>query len=225
MQDEHMAQEQLLAANAAARRILSEHLQHYLQANGKQATFEGWIALLHPENVQVDPRLLSPESEYQQMWRAATEHGMRKSRSRVYHPGLVEATGGVAFVGAMAGSAVVFTAVHGGLRGGVEALEAVRSVTPVPPVNAILRLVQGSLEVADLCTLGAEEVALRTLAVAGGATCGLLALSGTAGRATHKRLRTTQNVAVVEPGQVGFASAGHGVQSVWARPRLHPSLF
>ena len=50
--------------------ILVNHLTQYSQNNGTHATFVGWIAHLHPDNVKLDPRLTLPDSTHLQMWQA-----------------------------------------------------------------------------------------------------------------------------------------------------------
>ena len=61
----------MLAAAAAAEgeAVVYEHLERYLERNGEEATFEGWIAQLHPENVRVDDRLLLPASRHATLWK------------------------------------------------------------------------------------------------------------------------------------------------------------
>lgn len=77
----------MLAAAAAAEgeAVVYEHLERYLERNGEEATFEGWIAQLHPENVRVDDRLLLPASRHATLWkeqrrRAAAARG-KESRA------------------------------------------------------------------------------------------------------------------------------------------------
>lgn len=62
--------------NAAARELLRANLEEYVQRAGGAASYEGWIGVVHPENVDadgwIDPRLCIPGNEYLLMWAAAT---------------------------------------------------------------------------------------------------------------------------------------------------------
>ena len=61
------AEEARRASQEACRAIQRDHLEQFLQAN-PGATFEAWIAMLHPENVTLDHRMKLPESSWIQMW-------------------------------------------------------------------------------------------------------------------------------------------------------------
>ncbi|KAL1503488.1 hypothetical protein AB1Y20_011972 [Prymnesium parvum] len=60
---------EMKAVNEQANRLIADHLEAYLRRNGAEATYEGWIGVLHPENCTLDERLLLPESEHLRLWR------------------------------------------------------------------------------------------------------------------------------------------------------------
>ena len=43
-------------------------MSDFLAANGREATFESWIAMLHPENVRLDHRMTLQDSSWLQLW-------------------------------------------------------------------------------------------------------------------------------------------------------------
>jgi hypothetical protein len=56
------------AAAAEGEALVRVHLDSFLQRNGAEASFESWIAQLHPENVTVDSRLRLPDSRHAALW-------------------------------------------------------------------------------------------------------------------------------------------------------------
>jgi len=42
------------SAKQASLDMMRDHLAEFKRANGQQATFKGWIAMLHPENFVLD---------------------------------------------------------------------------------------------------------------------------------------------------------------------------
>ena len=50
--------------------MLRDHLREYVERNGEDASYEAWIATVHPENVRLDDRLRLPQSEHRAMWEA-----------------------------------------------------------------------------------------------------------------------------------------------------------
>ena len=68
------AEEARRASQEACRAIQRDHLEQFLQAN-PGATFEAWIAMLHPENIVLDHRMKLPESSWVQMWNEMTPRG------------------------------------------------------------------------------------------------------------------------------------------------------
>jgi hypothetical protein len=54
--------------NEQARRLISDHLDRYIRRIGSEATFEGWIGILHPENCTLDNRLTFPDSDHLRLW-------------------------------------------------------------------------------------------------------------------------------------------------------------
>ena len=67
--------------NASANKLIADHLDRYLRRMGTDATYEGWIGVLHPENVSLDSRLLLEGSAHQRMWkeRVSTREGAPSS--------------------------------------------------------------------------------------------------------------------------------------------------
>ena len=63
--------------NASANKLITDHLDRYVRRMGTDATYEGWIGVLHPENVSLDSRLLLEGSAHQRMWkeRVSTREG------------------------------------------------------------------------------------------------------------------------------------------------------
>ena len=55
----------------ACRDVMRTHLSEFMAANGSNATFEAWIAMMHPENVRVDHRMSLPDSSWLQLWKEA----------------------------------------------------------------------------------------------------------------------------------------------------------
>ena len=193
-------QEKAAAAREQGVTILRDHLHQYLERNTPDATFVGWIAALHPENVSVDARLLLPNCEHRKLWielnagqKRSKPTGKRSNRSR--HAGLVDATVGVVFVATTAGVTLALGATRGALHTTSKGLNLASKCTAAClPVSAVLRIVGGSLGIAEVAVSGASVVAVHSIAVAGGATCGILALSADTGRATHSRLRETHRL-------------------------------
>jgi len=56
------------AAEAEGEALMLYHLETFLARNGRDATFECWIAQLHPENVTLDHRLRLPASRHAAVW-------------------------------------------------------------------------------------------------------------------------------------------------------------
>ena len=55
--------------NEQATRMIADHLDRYIRRNGSEATFEGWIGILHPENVTLDTRLTLADSDHLRLWK------------------------------------------------------------------------------------------------------------------------------------------------------------
>ena len=51
-----------------ARDMMRGHLRDFVHKNGREGTYESWIAQIHPENVTVDYRLALPDSEHLAIW-------------------------------------------------------------------------------------------------------------------------------------------------------------
>lgn len=69
-------QQQRTASIQTARALIREHLSEHLIQN-PNATYTSWIAALHPENVQVDPRLLNDGNPWISVWEEAAGGGRR----------------------------------------------------------------------------------------------------------------------------------------------------
>ena len=61
------------ASNRDARVLLREHASAFISRNHGpgEASYEAWIAQLHPENVRLDERLKTEGCEHQQIWQEA----------------------------------------------------------------------------------------------------------------------------------------------------------
>lgn len=148
------AQQEAGQANAAAREMLRSHLEEYMAKHGTEATYEGWIGELHPENVDsegwIDPRLCLDGSEHRQIWldtavvttseevaatssdRGSEGDDDEGSNGAVDGGGdsgeggscAAEAVVGSLFDGMTAGTTLGFAAMHGMLGCGVEGLKA-----------------------------------------------------------------------------------------------------
>ena len=66
-------------SNHTAEAQMAQHAAQFLERNGTTANFEAWIALLHPENVQVDRRLLLPDSRHAAIWAEARRRAQCES--------------------------------------------------------------------------------------------------------------------------------------------------
>lgn len=185
-------------ANRNARALLRDHASAFVARNGAEATFEGWIAQLHPENVQIDARLKSEGSEHLQIWHDAV-------RSSPIHPshraGLVELSVGLALALAVTSIDVALWLLDVGLsslgdslaNGRCAVAERIRIVER--PASAVLLpavLVVASLEAASKLASAATRLcgtlAVASLSGAGGALLTLLTLSPRTGRHAAARL-------------------------------------
>ena len=107
--------------NASAERLVADHLDAYIRRNGGDATFEGWIGVLHPENVTLDGRLLLPDSAHLRLWK---EREGSLGTASTFWQDFARLTGGMAR--GVAASLTPRSAAAPG-SGGVEA--------PTPPAN------------------------------------------------------------------------------------------
>lgn len=75
--------EELRAASiAAANKVIRDHLQEHLSRNPGTSYIQ-WIAALHPENVELDSRLLNEGNPWLTVWHEATAGGHRLSCTRL----------------------------------------------------------------------------------------------------------------------------------------------
>ena len=116
---------EVAAANAAARAMLRDHLRDYVERNGDDASYEAWIATVHPENVRLDDRLRLPQSEHRAMWdsRPRVTTATRQAGSG---GGLVALLVGAVFAFAVYAAALAFIAARSPLFFGARALERLR---------------------------------------------------------------------------------------------------
>ena len=73
-QEEELDEEMLesrRSAKQASLDMMRAHLAEFKRANGQQATFKGWIAMLHPENVMLDHGLDLSDNRWLAMWNEA----------------------------------------------------------------------------------------------------------------------------------------------------------
>eukprot|EP00440_Ansanella_granifera_P035475 gb/GFBE01038480.1/.p1 GENE.gb/GFBE01038480.1/~~gb/GFBE01038480.1/.p1 ORF type:complete len:152 (+),score=15.58 gb/GFBE01038480.1/:1-456(+) len=74
---------QLIAeTNAAARQVIIDHLEEHLLRN-PDASYASWIAALHPDNVQLDQRLLQEGNEWLEVWNS-NSRGADKAHSKLH---------------------------------------------------------------------------------------------------------------------------------------------
>ena len=65
-------------SQARALRVLYKHLREW-RARNPDETFTAWIASVHPENVQLDPRMNIEENPWKLVWEAEQEHFVTKN--------------------------------------------------------------------------------------------------------------------------------------------------
>ena len=68
--DEEMLEVQRVTKQASLDMVRA-HLAEFKQANGPEATFKGWITMLHQENATLDHRLEWPENDWLALWNEA----------------------------------------------------------------------------------------------------------------------------------------------------------
>eukprot|EP00322_Chrysochromulina_rotalis_P012166 CAMPEP_0115850814 /NCGR_PEP_ID=MMETSP0287-20121206/12159_1 /TAXON_ID=412157 /ORGANISM="Chrysochromulina rotalis, Strain UIO044" /LENGTH=253 /DNA_ID=CAMNT_0003304825 /DNA_START=76 /DNA_END=838 /DNA_ORIENTATION=- len=59
---------EVVRANEEARQLMREHVTSFISRNGREASYEGWIAQLHPENVSIDQSLKMEGCEHQKIF-------------------------------------------------------------------------------------------------------------------------------------------------------------
>ena len=196
---------EVAAANAAARAMLRDHLREYVERNGDDASYEAWIATVHPENVRLDDRLRLPQSEHRAMWEARPR--VTTASRQAGGGGLVALIVGAVFAFAVYAAAIAFIAARAPLFFGARALSRLRgalraysigdqesdveclSSRLLAGVAAVLVLpLEAALYVADTAVAFGEEAALQLLSALGGLFIALFALSPKAGAAGRTRL-------------------------------------
>jgi hypothetical protein len=196
---------EVAAANAAARAMLRDHLRDYVERNGDDASYEAWIATVHPENVRLDDRLRLPQSEHRAMWDARPR--VTTASRQASGGGLVALLVGAVFAFAVFAAALAFIAARAPLFFGARALSRLRgalraysmrdddadveclSSRLLAGVAAVFLLpVELALYIADTGVAFGEEAALQLLSAFGGLFIALFALSPKAGAAGRTRL-------------------------------------
>ena len=181
------------ATNAAARAMLRDHLRDYVERNGDDASYEAWIATVHPENVRLDDRLRLPQSEHRAMWDARPR--VTTASRQASGGGLVALIVGAVFAFAVYAAAIAFIAraraffgaralsrLRGALRaysiGDQESDVECLSSRLLAGVAAVFVLpLEAALYLADTAVAFGEEAALQLLSALGGLFIALFALS------------------------------------------------
>ena len=204
---------EVAAANAAARAMLRDHLRDYVERNGDDASYEAWIATVHPENVRLDDRLRLPQSEHRAMWDARPR--VTTASRQASGGGLVALLVGAVFAFAVFAAALAFIAARAPLFFGARALERLRGALSkysisdqesdveclssrlLAGVAAVFILpIEVALFVADTAVAFGEEAALQLLSAFGGLFIALFALSPKAGAAGRTRLAEQRTAAL-----------------------------
>ncbi len=150
--------------------LIRAHLDEYLAArNGAAGTFDGWLRELLPENVEIPASLRDKGGFHWRAWESATSAAGAHRHPEQPACALDD------FLAAMAAmTAMTFGAMHMALGGGIAGLDKAAiegAQAGARPCRPMLKLAKTSLELADMCTSGAEMFATRGLACAG-ATAG-----------------------------------------------------
>lgn len=201
--EEESQNRQVEVANKDARTLLAAHAASYMARHKEQATYEGWVALLHPENAHSDARLLQPGCEHRRIWEAAMaapppskEHGCIRA-----HHSFVELTIGSFFVIMVSSAELLLVSARLPFEGMAAAMKQSRqesfarvqkgdtvSVLTVP-VCTIAAALELGFFACVLLLLVAEEVAVGALMAVGTILHGMFALSFSAGsKAAHRLL-------------------------------------
>jgi hypothetical protein len=200
--EEENENRQVEVANQDARTLLAAHVASYIARNKERATYEGWVALLHPENVQVDARLLQPGCEHRRIWEAALaapppakDHPCVRA-----HHSFVELTIGSFFVIMVSSAAMLLLLTRIPMQVTAAAMRQSRQESSarvhkgdmVSVLTVPVCAIAGTLELCFFaCVIGlrlAEEVTLGALMGVGTLLHGMFALSPSAGRKALHRL-------------------------------------
>ena len=153
--------------------LIRAHLDEYLARNGAAGAFDGWLHELLPENVEVPASLREKGGFHWRAWETATSAAGAAARRHAEQPACALDD---FFAGMAAMTAMTFGAMHMALGGGIAGLDKAATggaQAGAQPCRPMLKLAKTSLELADICTSGAEMFATRGLACAG-ATAGLM---------------------------------------------------
>jgi hypothetical protein len=197
---EELENRQVEAANKDARTLLLSHATYYIACHQEKASYEGWVALLHPENV--DARLLQPDCEHRCIWQAALAApppAKERSCTRSHHS-FVERTIGSVMVVLISSVELLLFSVLVALKGAAAAMTQSRQeslarvqkgdqvsvlTAPVCAVAAVLELL---LRAAVLLVALLEAIIFGALMGIGTFLHGLCALSCSAGSKAARRL-------------------------------------
>jgi len=189
---------EMVRANREAALLLHEHARGFIFRNRGEATYEAWVAMLHPENVALDSRLKTEGCEHQRIWESA----LASAASQAAEPlGLVELSVLSAFSLAVLSVDVSLSLVDALLTTGAAAAREGRvgcTPTGASPCSAAVLLpptlvaasIEAALEIGSAATLAGGTLALTAVTVLGGLTLALLAPSPAAGRHAASRLRS-----------------------------------
>lgn len=78
--DESRLRSMVLKSKAESTRLMEKDLKSYLNKMGRQATFKGWIAHDYPENVDIDQRIISDDSDWVNVWNKVYDSFLKKRR-------------------------------------------------------------------------------------------------------------------------------------------------
>ena len=78
--DESRLRSMVLKSKAESTRLMEKDLKAYLNKMGRQATFKGWIAHDYPENVDIDQRITSDDSDWLNVWNKVYDAFIKKRR-------------------------------------------------------------------------------------------------------------------------------------------------
>jgi len=196
--------------NRDARQILRDHAASYMARSRGDASYEGWIAHLHPENVRLDARLTTEGCEHQLVWQEAIctrDAGAREPTSTCgEHIGLVELSVGGAFALAVLSVDVALSLLDIVLTGAADWAGRLRralisfltargsstcaraSKGVLLPVVIVAAALEAGFKVGSLILRAVGSLTVCIVVGIGGALHGLLSLSPSAGRRASARL-------------------------------------
>jgi hypothetical protein len=198
--EEELEDLQVEAADKDARTLLLSHATYYIARHQEKASYEGWVALLHPENV--DARLLQPDCEHRRIWQAALAApppAKERSCTRAHHS-FVEFSIGSVIVVLISSVELLLFSVLIPLEGAAAAMTQSRQESQArvqkgdqvsvltAPVCAVAVVLELLLRAAVLLVALLEAIIFGALMGIGTFLHGLCALSCSAGSKAARRL-------------------------------------